>query len=99
MAKPKPRTDPPTTDRLRVDIDQGRTGEKVRYPDPAAAPLGTDAEAGGEPPSAEQREMEYKNRGRGDAPHRQEPGTLLIYALLIAGIVLIAFGALALLRT
>lgn len=31
--------------RLRSDIDSGRTGDKVRAPDPAAAPLGTDAEA------------------------------------------------------
>lgn len=32
---------------LREDIDSGRTGDKVDFPDPAAAPLGTDAEAGG----------------------------------------------------
>ncbi|GGE41099.1 hypothetical protein GCM10007276_18110 [Agaricicola taiwanensis] len=41
----------PTTDRLRHDIDQGRTGEKISYSDPAAAPLGTDDEAAGHPPS------------------------------------------------
>jgi len=28
-------------------IDSGRTREKVNHPDPAAAPLGTDEEAGG----------------------------------------------------
>ncbi|MCZ8106236.1 MAG: hypothetical protein O9972_51195, partial [Burkholderiales bacterium] len=28
-------------------IDTGRTGDTVPFPDPAAAPLGTDAEAGG----------------------------------------------------
>ncbi len=33
--------------RLREAIDDGRTGDKVPFPDPAAAPLGTDAEAGG----------------------------------------------------
>ncbi len=33
---------------LRADIDAGRTGDKVAYPDPAAAPLETDAEAGGD---------------------------------------------------
>lgn len=43
-----------TSDRLRHDIDRGRTGDKVGHPDPAAAPLGTDAEAGGDPPSEEQ---------------------------------------------
>jgi hypothetical protein len=38
-----------TTEQLRHDIDQGRTGDKVRFPDPAAAPLGTDEEAAGTP--------------------------------------------------
>jgi len=33
-------------DQVRSDIDHGRTGDKVNYPDPAVAPLGTDAEAG-----------------------------------------------------
>jgi hypothetical protein len=38
--------------RLRADIDRGRTGDKVDWPDPAAAPLGTDDEAGGAPTAA-----------------------------------------------
>ncbi len=42
-----------TTDRLRADIDTGRTGDKTDFSDPAAAPLGTDAEAGGVPPGAD----------------------------------------------
>lgn len=37
-------------DELRSEIDHGRTGDKVAYPDPAAAPLGTDEEAAGAPP-------------------------------------------------
>jgi hypothetical protein len=37
------------TARLRHDIDSGRTGDKVDWPDPAAAPLGTDEEAAGTP--------------------------------------------------
>jgi hypothetical protein len=41
-----------TTARLRADIDRGRTGSKIDYPDPAAAPLGTDDEAAGTPASA-----------------------------------------------
>ena len=56
----------PTADRLRKDIDRGRSGDKSDYPDPAAAPLGTDAEAGGDPPSEEQlriaREAEVRRR-------------------------------------
>jgi hypothetical protein len=42
---------PPTSAQLRDDIDSGRTGDKARGLDPAAAPLGTDEEAGGAPPT------------------------------------------------
>jgi hypothetical protein len=42
------------TDQLRDDINKGRTGDKVCFPDPAAAPLGTDDEAAGYPASPEQ---------------------------------------------
>ena len=43
-----------TADRLRADIDGGESGDKVGHPDPSAAPLGTDAEAGGAPPTSEE---------------------------------------------
>ena len=43
-----------TVSQLKHDIDSGRTGDKVNYPDHAAAPLGTDDEAGGTPNSPEQ---------------------------------------------
>jgi hypothetical protein len=36
-----------TAAQLRNDIDSGKTGDKVAHPDPSAAPLGTDEEAGG----------------------------------------------------
>lgn len=36
-----------TSAQLKDDIDSGRTGDKVGGLDPAAAPLGTDEEAGG----------------------------------------------------
>ena len=39
---------------LRRDIDRGKTGDKTDFPDPAAAPLGTDAEAGGNAPASEE---------------------------------------------
>jgi hypothetical protein len=39
-----------TTNRLKADIDSGRTGDKIAFPDPSAAPLGTDDEAAGSPP-------------------------------------------------
>lgn len=38
------------THRLRAAIDRGETGDKVAFPDPAAAPLGTDDEAAGTGP-------------------------------------------------
>jgi hypothetical protein len=38
---------------LRQDIDSGATGDKVPVLDPAMAPLGTDDEAAGVPPSPE----------------------------------------------
>lgn len=40
------------SDMLRHEIDSGRTGSKVDFSDPAAAPLGTDDEAAGRPPEA-----------------------------------------------
>lgn len=40
-----------TGERVRGAIDAGRTGDKIPYADPAAAPLGTDAEAAGHRPS------------------------------------------------
>jgi hypothetical protein len=42
-----------TVEQLRDDIDAGRTGDKIDWPDPAAAPLGSDEEAAGTPPSVE----------------------------------------------
>jgi hypothetical protein len=66
--------DPMTADRLRKDIDRGLTGDKTDYPDPAAAPLGTDAEAGGNPPTAEQmriaRDAETRRPSERDTPSR-----------------------------
>lgn len=43
-----------TSAQLRDEIDKGGTGDKVPFSDPAAAPLGTDAEAGGHPPDVYQ---------------------------------------------
>jgi hypothetical protein len=47
-----------TTSQLRAAIDAGQTRDKVNYPDPAAAPLGTDDEAAGNPPTPEQVSLE-----------------------------------------
>lgn len=49
--RPEPPANP---DRLRQRIDQGEGADKVDFPDPAAAPLGTDDEAAGTPITREQ---------------------------------------------
>ncbi len=46
---------PPTSDKIRIDIDRGLKGDKIPFPDPAAAPLGTDAESAGAAPTREER--------------------------------------------
>jgi hypothetical protein len=56
-----------TAERLRADINRGRTGDKVPFHDPAAAPLGTDDEAGGTPPSAERVAMARAHEIGGDS--------------------------------
>lgn len=42
----------PKAQELKGAIDSGLTGDKVAYPDPGAAPLGTDDEAAGTPDTA-----------------------------------------------
>jgi hypothetical protein len=71
--------EPPTTDRIRHEIDSGRTGEKVDFPDPAAAPLGSDAEAGGAPPSSAARAMDARAQSW-FLDERKFPG-LVLYAV------------------
>ena len=60
----------PNADMLRRDIDSGKTGDKVGFPDPAAAPLGTDAEAGGNGATREElKTARQQERKRPDAGH------------------------------
>lgn len=44
----------PTAAQLKGAIDSGETRDKVDYPDPAASPLGTDAEAAAAPPGGQE---------------------------------------------
>ena len=56
----------PTTARLKYDIDRGRGGDKVDNIDPTAAPLGTDDEAAGNPPSPAEIKLAARHEiGRG----------------------------------
>ena len=71
-------------DRLRADIDSGRTGEKVNHPDPAAAPLGTDEEAAGTPvpKTAVAQTSARERRARPDA--RWDGGAVMMIAAILA---------------
>lgn len=68
----------PRAGQLREAIDSGETRDKVDFPDPAAAPLGTDAEAGGRPPSREEIELAMRHEthrtGRNPAASEREIG-------------------------
>jgi hypothetical protein len=63
---------PKTVDSLREDIDRGITGDKVPGSDPAAAPLGTDDEAAGTPPT--QAEISLEARSRSVPPPAEAAG-------------------------
>jgi hypothetical protein len=88
--------------RLRDRIDRGAAGDKVAFSDPAAAPLGTDAEAAGHSPTAEQvrhaeaAEHERANAGaKHDPAERQSPATngpgmMIAAAAILVGLVLLA---------
>ncbi|HEV7346478.1 MAG TPA: hypothetical protein VGN60_12690 [Devosia sp.] len=88
----------PTTDQLRNRIDQGLTGEKIPMPDPAAAPLGTDAEAGGTPPTTRERQVEANAAPDRAAVARTPPSGILVYLALVVIVAcvftLVAFFAL-----
>lgn len=53
--------DPKTPSQLRREIDAGEGRDKIAYPDPAAAPLGTDDEAAGTPVSDRQTWLAHQN--------------------------------------
>lgn len=74
---------PPTVDQLRDAIDHGATADKVDFPDPAAAPLGTDAEAGGFAPTP----AELKLAAAEIVPKRQAtklPPVIFYLAIIVA---------------
>jgi hypothetical protein len=86
-----------TADRLRADIDMGRTGDKIPNSDPAAAPLGTDEEAAGTPLSPTAIAMARRAEVRAEAGTREDGG-VLVYTLAVTaiGMLLVAVTALGL---
>jgi hypothetical protein len=97
----------PTTQQLLRDINRGLTGDKIPARDPAAAPLGTDDEAAGMPPSPEDvgdaREREAIGRppdtslvqGDQGVGGRRAPGSLMHVSALAAALALLLAAALA----
>lgn len=73
-------------DQLRADIDGGRTGDKVSFADPAAVPLGTDAEAGGSATAFP------SERRRVDSHSGRSWGGLAVYIGVMTGIGLFVIG-------
>lgn len=86
-------------DLLRQGIDRGEGADKIDYPDPAAAPLGTDDEAAGHPITREQLDMalaaETRSTG-GQTPlqsgrqENQASNLRFVLLLLLVGAILIA---------
>jgi hypothetical protein len=82
-----------TTEQLRHDIDAGRTGSKIDFPDPAAAPLGTDDEAAGMPPSPAEVDTARRQEVE-SAPARTNQQRLETGAYVYAGLMAVIIGAL-----
>jgi hypothetical protein len=77
-----------TVEQLRADVDRGRAGDKVAWPDPAAAPLGSDDEAAGTPASPAAVALARDTQG---ACHIEAPRAGLGHTwILIAVIVFVA---------
>lgn len=110
MSKDPPPTDrtdrpggpPPNPDMLRRDIDRGAAADKVDYPDPAAAPLGTDAEAAGMPvtpaeahvAASDQRRHEERGGRETQNVSATDKGRLLLPVGLLVLVILLALWAL-----
>jgi hypothetical protein len=90
-----------TVSQLREDIDSGRTRDKVDWPDPAAAPLGTDDEAGGNPPRSAA--IDAARRREKAAPvectvERDRPGAAWIQVAIVAVLIVAVIGWIVMMR-
>lgn len=93
----------PNVSQLRDDIDSGRTGDKIAASDPAAAPLGTDDEAGGTPPDPQRvAAAQAQERAQGEAaekPDALQGGRSWVTPAIVFGACLILIVALVALFT
>ncbi|MGR3322165.1 MAG: hypothetical protein ACU0DK_09565 [Pseudooceanicola sp.] len=94
MVKDRRRPDgPETSDQLRDKIDRGGTGDKVAFSDPSAAPLGTDDEAAGHPPSrAQVRHAAAAETGRAEAADSKKEPAELQSSRRGTGVIAVAVG-------
>lgn len=81
---------PTNYDQVRDRIDSGKTGDKVDWPDPATAPLGTDAEAGGHSTAPEHVARSAAMEGTPVERHRPSGLPGWAYAGIAAAVVIVA---------
>jgi len=86
---------PPTADRMRHDISRGLSGDKVNHPDPAAAPLGTDDEAAGHPPSSDELRIAAAT-ALSTPPKKGTSGVVSFYVAILIAIAVVVLGVLTL---
>lgn len=85
-------------DQLRDAIDTGKTGDKVAHPDPAVAPLGTDAKAGGASPTSQEVALDVSRlpRTSREPGHGQALGVVIYFAavalVFVAVIAIVIFA-------
>jgi len=103
----KPMDAPPmnagsTSAQLKGDINSGRTGDKNEVFDPGLSPLGTDDEAGGVSPSADQVDLARHQEGvarwqngndRDSYAHQNSHKALYAYVGFIALVLVLFAGA------
>ncbi len=80
----------PTAAQLKEAIDRGAAADKVDFLDPAASPLGTDAEVGGAAPTPGELASAYKQEIVGKPAPAPESPTLLAVAVFVAFIAITA---------
>lgn len=88
MAAPRKSNEPSNVEQLREEIDKGEFADKVDYTDPAAAPLGSDDEAAGNPPRAD--EVSKAIPPHGKSLHEKSRPAILAY-VAIAVFILVVF--------
>ncbi len=76
-----------TTEQLRIAIDRGHGGDKVDAVDPAAAPLGTDDEAGGTPNTRAQVRLAAKHEIHARPTQREQQTTGPGHAWWLIGLI------------